>query len=421
MAKKQNKEITLIKPHTKQKEILAAVLDDSIFCTISVIGRQFGKTLLAQNVAIYWAINNPGSLILFVSPTNTQNTRIHREIVNAIIESGCIKSKKFSKGDTEIVFTNNSIITFRSAESEDSLRGPAIDYMLIDEAAFIKKETIDSILMPMMSVRGKKMYISSTPKSKNWLYDWYLKGQTDPKFKSFRFSTYDSPYASPELIQIFKDTLPEKMFQQEIEAEFIDASSVFNNINDVMVLEPQKIPIIGEEYYAGIDIGIINDATILTILNKDGDMIYYYKWEKTESPELIRNIIQIDGIWKFKRIYIENNNQGLTIYQELRRHIKNIEDFNTNQSTKPEIINNLIHAFNMKEIKVIKDEYLRIELEAFIFKQKDGKIKFMADNGFHDDCVMSLAIARACYISSIKKNFNPRAAMFRSPKARFEE
>ena len=62
----------------------------------------------------------------------------------------------------------------------------------------------------------------------------------------------------------------------------------------------------------------------------------------------------------------------------------------------------------MKEIKLVSDEYLRIELESFIFKQNDlGNIKFMAEYGFHDDLVMSLAIARWCYENKrfVKKQF----------------
>ena len=209
--------INLIEPHIKQREILDAVMDPSVFCTVSVIGRQFGKTLLAENLAIYWAINDPGCTVFFVSPTDNQNQRICRDITEAVIGSGCIKSKKMPRGGAEIIFTNGSKILFRSAAQEDSLRGQPVEYMIIDEAAFIKRETIEGVLLPMLSVMGKKMYISSTPKSKNWLYDWFLRGKTDKNYKSFRFSTYDSPYANKDMIQAFKDTLPDKLFKQEIE------------------------------------------------------------------------------------------------------------------------------------------------------------------------------------------------------------
>lgn len=390
--------IELIDLHDKQKEIVLSCLNDNIFYVVGVIGRQFGKTTLAENLAIYWATNNQNVIVYWVSPTDAQSNKVYKEIINAVWESGCIKTKKEPKGDTEILFHNGSKILFRSAASEDSLRGGAVDYMILDEAAFIKKSTYEQILSPMLAVRGKKCIFISTPKGKNYLYELFLNGQKYPNWKSFRFSTYDSPFASESFIESQRLTLPNKIFQQEFEAEFVDSSSIFNNLSDILILDTLESPLPDEKYYAGIDIGLINDASVLSIIDSNGNMVKYYRWENIESPHLIQNIIDIEKKWKFKKILIENNNQGLPIYQDLKQKIHNIEQFNTNTKTKVEMINDLIHAFNTKSLKLPKDEYLRIELEAFIFKQNDnGNIKFMADSGFHDDCVMSLAIAYQCY------------------------
>lgn len=390
--------IELLEPHEKQAEIVEACLDESIFFVVAIIGRQFGKTTIAENLAIYWSLNQPDQVVYWVSPTDSQAQKVYKEIVNAIIESGCIKSKKMPKGDTEIVFTNGSKILFRSAASEDSLRGQSVDYMIMDEAAFIKKDTVETILLPMLNVRGKKCLFISTPKGKNFLYEYFLNGQKLDRWKSLRYSTYDSPFANEDLINMFRETLAPKLFQQEVEAEFVDSSSIFNNISDVMCLEPINEPQPDERYFAGIDIGFINDASVLAIVNKDGHLVKYYRWENIEAPELMNEIVEINKKWKFIKVLIESNNQGLTIFQDLKRRMSNIEEFSTNSKTKPEIINRLIHLFNTKEIKLVIDEYLRIELEAFIFKQNiNGNIKFMAESGFHDDCVMAFAIARWCY------------------------
>lgn len=390
--------LELIKPHDLQKPIIEACLDDKYFFVVSVLGRQFGKTTLAENLAIYWAINNRDRIIYWVSPTDSQAQKVYKEIVHAIVESGVIKSKKQPKGDTEIVFKNNSKILFRSAASEDSLRGQSVDYMILDEAAFIKRDTVEMILLPMLNVRGKKCLFITTPKGKNYIHEYFLKGQTEPSWKSLRYSTLQSPLANKELIDMFRKTLPEKLFKQEIEAEFVDSSSVFNNLEELLCLETSSSPATDTRYFAGIDIGFVNDASVLTILDDYGNLVKYYRWTDLESPELIQEILRLNNIWKFDAVAIEINNQGLTIHQELKRKMSNLHEFNTNSKTKPEIINRLIHLFNMKEMKLIKDEYLRIELESFIFKQNEiGTIKFMSEYGFHDDVVMSLAIARWCY------------------------
>lgn len=389
-------ELVLFTPYDKQRQVIQSLEDPNIFNIVVVAGRQVGKTLLAMNMAIKWCIDNPYIVVYWVSPTNTQADKVYKSIKEAIIHTGIIKSVKGGKGDTEIIFKNKSKILFRSAESEDSLRGESVDYLILDEGAFIKKSTLDSILIPMLSVKGKKLFVITTPKSKNWVYDMWLRGYDEPKSKSFRFKTQDSPFANQDFIDDCKLRYTDKIFKQEFEAEFVDSASVFNNLNELMVL-PRVGPITSRQYYAGVDIGLINDASVLTIVDSNGHMVDYYRWDNIQSPELIQNIIEANNKWKFRKILIENNNQGLVIFQELKRKINNIEEFNTNSKSKPELINKLIHLFNTKSIRLIIDEYFRIELEAFIFIQKDGKIKFQADSGFHDDCVMSLAMAVECY------------------------
>lgn len=389
--------LELIKPHKYQQEIVDSCLDDSIFFTVAVVGRQFGKTCIAENLAIYWSINYDDSKLMWVSPTDAQAQKVQNEIVQAIIHTGVIKSKKKSKGDTEIRFVNGSSILFRSAASEDSLRGESVHYMILDEAAFIKRDTIESILLPMLNVTGRKCLFITTPKGKNYIFDYFNKGmdrKKNPKWNSLRYSTLDSPLANAELIQMFKDTLPPKLYQQEIEAQFVDSSSVFNNINDVMNLDELEGPLPGVNYYAGIDVGIITDATVLSIVDENGDVVKYYRLIDEEAPEIMNRIVEINKLWSFRRIVIENNNQGVVLYQDLRRRLNNISDFNTNTKTKPQIINRLIHLFNTKEINIVNDDYFRTELESFIYKQSDaGHIKYMADYGFHDDVVMATAIA----------------------------
>ena len=372
---------------------------------VAVIGRQFGKTTMAENLAIYWALNNKKSIVYWISPFNSQSYKVYEEILNAIIHTGCIHSNKGSGGLMEIEFTNGSKIQFRSAESENSLRGGSVDYMILDEAAFIKKSTFETILEPMLLVRGKKCVFISTPKGKNYLYELYLNGLTHKtKWISFRFKSKDSPLAKLDFLNEKKESMNEILYRQEYEADFVDSTALFNNLDDIMILDPLDTPLPNDIYYAGIDIGLINDASVLTIINSKGDAVKYYRWQNIKSPDLINEIININSRWNFKSMDIENNNQGLPIYHDLSTKLKNIHQVNTNQKTKPQMINRLVHLFNMKEMLLPKDEYLRLELQSFIFKQSEtGSIKFMADSGSHDDCVMSLAIARNCYENSLKQ------------------
>jgi hypothetical protein len=392
-------ELELFTPHNLQRNILDACLSEDVFFVTAVVGRQFGKTMMGQNLAAFWALNEENIIVYWVSPTASQAQKVYKELSDALIETGVIASKKQMQGDTEIVFYNGSKILFRSAASEDSLRGQSVHYLIVDEAAFIKRETVETIILPMLNVRGKKCLFLTTPKGKNYVYDYYLKGlQGEKKWKSFKYSTYDSPLANDELINMFKNTMPPKLFQQEIEAEFVDSSGVFSNINELCILPKLEAPQPTSSYWAGIDIGLVNDAAVLSIVDESGSVVGYYRWQNIEAPDLINKLEQIIKQWKFKSVLIETNNQGLGIYQDLRKRVNNLNEFSTTSKSKPEIINNLIHKMNTKEILLPNDELLKLEFSGFIFKQNDnGHIKYMADNGYNDDIVMATAIAVWCH------------------------
>lgn len=395
--KKIINKIELFKPHKGQKELIKAIqLPQNKFIT-AVIGRQWGKTTFGENMALKWTIDTKNTTVLWVSPTFAQCKKVFDEIINNISHiPNLIKSKTSSASNMQIIFYNDSKILFKSAASEDSIRGYSVDYLIVDEVAFIKKEIIELILLPTLTVKGKKCLYISTPRGKNHLYDYYLRGGKEDGWVSFRFPSHSSPLVNDDILKQFKINLPPKVYEQEILAKFVDAGNVFNNLNDILTLEPQIKPIQGETYYFGIDIGLVTDATVISVINNKGNLVNYYRYTEKPTPFILNKINELNKIWKPKKIAIEQNNQGLPIIQSLT--LKNIVPFITSNKTKTEIIDNLIHLFNTNDIQCVKDNKLENELEGFEFKlTKSGLITYSAKNGYMDDIVMSLAIGRWCY------------------------
>ena len=102
---------------------------------------------MAENMVLYWAINDPGSIILWVSPVYSQANRVQKELVRAISAGGIIKSNNYSAN--EITLNNGSHIYFRSAERYDNIRGLTCDYGVIDEAAFIPNDAFREAIEPV--------------------------------------------------------------------------------------------------------------------------------------------------------------------------------------------------------------------------------------------------------------------------------
>jgi len=391
--------IKLYKPYTKQVPIHKACVDKDTFFVTANAGRQAGKTALGQQQALYWALKNDKVIVYWVSPTAGQCTKVYKQLLEMVAEAPVLKSHKGGQGDTELVFTNKSKILFRSAAQEDSLRGETIEFLIVDEAAFQKEEVFNTILLPMLNVRGKKCLVISTPKGKNWFYYQYHKGQgNDKRFKSFKFVSSDNPYANQLIIQSAKDSMPDVLFRQEYLAEFVDDAAIFENVTELACLSKQN-PTNSNMYWFGIDIALKDDYTVITIMDKNNDVVDYIRFNQCTAPQVKENIIAASKKWKPRKIMIEENNQGLPIIHDLKivHKLNNIVGFKTTSSSKQEIINNLINAFSSKKIRVPSDEIYISELETFTMTiSPTGQPKFTAASGFHDDIPMSLAITWEC-------------------------
>ena len=393
-------EIRLYKPHASQIPVHNMCNDkDTFFITVNA-GRQSGKTALSEQQAIYWALNNDKVLVYWVSPTQSQVGKVYKQMLDMLIHTPVVQSYKGSMGDTEILFKNGSMIKFRSAAQEDSLRGETIDYLIVDEGAFIKESVFNEILLPMLNVRGKKCLVISTPKGKNWFFRQYQRGMSgDKSYASFKFTSMDNPYASKLVIEIAKDNLPASLFSQEYEGAFLDSSAIFENVQELACLDVIDKPLAGRSYWVGIDIALKDDYTVITVVDDNDNVVWYDRFNQVTAPQLKERIISAVRLWNPKKIMIEENNQGLPIIDDLRHvhKITNIVGFKTTSTSKQTIVNNLINAFSSKKIRVPKDDIYKSELETFTMTiSPTGQPKFAAANGFHDDIPMSLSIAWEC-------------------------
>jgi len=123
-------EFTGFTPHTKQKEMINSILESKSKFHVACVGRQFGKSLMAMNLVLYWGINKGPVKILWVSPVYSQTDKVQKELMAAIGDSGLVKSCNYSSN--EITLKNGTTILFRSAERYDNIRGLTCDYGVID-------------------------------------------------------------------------------------------------------------------------------------------------------------------------------------------------------------------------------------------------------------------------------------------------
>lgn len=385
-------------PHKNQKRVVDLCLDTETKYIICCTGRQFGKTFLAMNILLKWALEDNNSILMFVAPVYAQAKKVFSELILAIADSGLTLS--INKSELFITFINGSIIYFRSGEREDSLRGYTLDYLVMDEAAYQKEVVWKTVLRPTVLVRGKKVLFISTPKGKNWFYELANRGYSDdyPQYQTFHATSYDTPYITQDELDEAKLSLPDHIYQQEILAAFIDdGGEVFSNLKSVCSLESYPKQDTNNKYYAGLDFGRQNDYTVLTILNSEGEMVDFLR-ERQKSWDIIISEV-VAKLKKWKPVcMVEVNSVGDVLFEQIKKQYPSIQPFITNSDTKQNLIEDLIMGMNETKITLASQElnkelYKELSVFTYEYSPKTRKIKYGAPSGFHDDCVISLALS----------------------------
>ena len=374
-------------PHEKQRLIHKSINEENYKYYILNIGRQFGKSMLGINQMLYWAINDKGCNIAWVTPIYKQGKKVFDEIEKATAKSGLFD---FNRSDLTISGFGSKI-NFFSGERPDNIRGNTFDYLIIDEYAFTRPELWDEVLSATVLVKGKKVIFISTPKGKNHFYKMFLMPNYDERYKSFKFTSYDNPMINHADLDERKRSLPNHIFEQEYLAEFLDNSSgLFTNVKD-SIKQPKQ----GTKYYGGLDIGRADDYTVLSIINEHNEMVYCERWRQDEWTSIINKVGS--AINKFNaKTYVEVNNQGDVFFEMLKKLCpRNINPYVTSSKTKPIMIEDLALAFEQKAISILDINWLVDELEAFtyIYNPNTRNVQYSAPQGVHDDSVMSLALA----------------------------
>jgi phage FluMu gp28-like protein len=378
--------IRLPKPHAAQQ----IVIDSKARFKVLMSGRRFGKSLVAQILAIKDLLD--GKLVAYLAPSNIYidgPDGFFMAILNMLPEA-LIKAS--NKNNHTIELKTNGIIRFFSGEAIQNFRGKKFHKVIIDEAAFVSDlETAwtESISPTLTDYKGDALFIS-TPKGRNYFDALYIKGkQKEDGFESFHFTSYDNPYIDPLEIDAQQARLPEAVFKQEylaIPGEDADNPFGIEYINQNIVEEKDfstKPTVV-----FGIDVARTHDWTVVIGLDEDGKMTYFDRfqtpWEMTKKrisslPDDILKVVDSTGV-------------GAVLLEALQMTVNNIEGFLFTGKSKPEIIYELVKAVEDKTISY--NQITADEMAVFVYKYSStGHLKFEAASGYKDDCVCALAIA----------------------------
>ena len=399
------------KPYLHQADVIAELKDARGTGKIVSVNssRQKGKSYMISNLLLYFAINFAKTNNYCVSPTLKQSKAIYRVIMDAIGNSGVVKSKNAT--DLTITLINGSTINFKSAEQRDALRGFTADFLCIDEAAFIPDE-IFYLILPWTDAKKAPILMTSTPFVKGGFFFNYFNYGLEGSHNTVTINWSDPKYKEsiekilpPEKLEEYREVLPSNVFKTEYLGEFLDDDgAVFVGLKDILC---DTAITATDRLYVGLDFSNQgeNDYTVISIFNQNGNQVYI-KYFNNISPlgQIVKIVKELEPLAdQIDVIACELNSIG-TPYTDLIKEKSQIltdkvEGFQTSNTSKNAIVLNMQTAIENKNVTLLPDDKEIREFGYFTatYNPKTRNVSYAAPQGLNDDTVMATLIAFDAY------------------------
>lgn len=360
--------------------------------TVIAAGRRAGKTLFATLLALKNAVD--GKFVWWIAPTYPQATVVWRTLYTSLspLPQNIVTIRKAER--TFFFPFSQGFIRVRSADREDSLRGEGLDFVVLDEAAYLKEEVWTAVIKPSLADRQGKAVFISTPDGQNWFYNLFVLAKYEKNWYAATYTTYDNPKIPREEIEEAKRLLPDWLFRQEYLAEFIaDDNVVFRYVDDAVDTTLSRKE--NSSIIIACDIATEVDYTAIAIFDRTHNaLLELDRFNRVDYPTLVSRIDAICSRWNPEAIIVEKNGVGQAVFDYLAQRQQRVVAFTTTNQTKQQMIVALQTAFEKRTIKLCKHEQLLNELKVFkASRSANGTMTYSAPAGLHDDCVIALAMA----------------------------
>lgn len=443
-------EDVLMEPYNKQLEMIDLI--ERKRHVLLLKSRQTGFSTIVQAYTAWLVTFHDNVVVGIISKDGNEATDFAR-FIRGMVEKlpNFLKPKKgalgrgFSKKtERSFIMTNGSkvyVATVNPKAPNKTLRGKAITFLIVDEAAFI--DYVDSAwtsIVPALStnqMHAKKKgvpygtVIISTPNKTvgpgKWFFTRYLRAISgDGLFAPFvvHWKMIDELASDPDWYKTQCEMFDNdtKKIAQELELKFLPAEGAFfesetlEAVQESVQTPMEKLrlfngeawcfrkPIPGMHYIMGVDTAPEHgeDKSAITIWEYESmDQVWEYrgKLKVMEFIEVVKAAASLyDGT-----IVIESNSYGnqvlehmnvtsyaTRLYKEKRGEKTHVPGLSTTSKTRPLMIDAL-YSYVTQYPESIKSERLALELTSLVSKT-NGRIE--ADSGCHDDLVISSAL---CY------------------------
>lgn len=354
--------------------------------------------MLLQDVLIEPALRY-GKPVGWFAPIYKDLNENWRDVVHVL--GPVIKSANST--DKRIELVTGGVIDMWSLDDRDSGRGRKYSRVVINEASKVKdlQYSWEYVIRATLADFGGDAWIGGTPKGFNYFATLCKAFEEREDGRHYHYTTYDNPHIPRNEIEELRLMLPDRVFRQEILAEFIEDGAFFQNVDQCAVIESPDTPDAhsGHSFVMGIDWAKSNDYTVIVVGCRECHRVV--DWQRSNQIDYVFQRALVNEMarrWKIEGALPERNSIGEPNIEMLWRDdvpIMSGDDgklgFATLPSTKPKLIEDLAAAFQFHDYRVpvaARDELRMYEINI----SKSGQSQFSAPAGLHDDWVMALAL-----------------------------
>jgi hypothetical protein len=190
---------------------------------ICLVSRQGGKGVVGTLDAIQRMIRRPSKGVI-LTPTEDQSKRLLSRVKEAYARLSDVPRPILDVAKEFHLLNGSRLIAMPG--SETSIRGiEAVDFLLVDEAAFVPDELYAVVRPFMATTNGAELDLSTAHGKRGWFYQAYTRAITPPvpgHMLTVRVTADQIPRISPEFLANELSELGQFVYDQEYNVVFLD-------------------------------------------------------------------------------------------------------------------------------------------------------------------------------------------------------
>ena len=187
-------------------------------------GRQIGATQAMAAAAIHCARSRDGALAAVISPSLRQSTEICTRARIGLWQLG----EKLRQDSTSLLRLENGSRIISLPGSARGIRGYPVDFLVLDEAAWIDDETFTAA-RAMTAATGGRIVVQSTPGSPSGFFH-SLATETPDAWRRMVVRSEEAATIDPEFLARERREMTPALYAAEYEAQFPSVESLVGAI-----------------------------------------------------------------------------------------------------------------------------------------------------------------------------------------------